>query len=108
MVWAFLGVVAFAQKSRDMENQIRAIASLLPLHVPPDAVDDLLPRAGRTDPALDLDPFAALEVLVVLEEMGNCGELRLGDVARRLDTAVDARQLLDRHREHFRIVAGLV
>ena len=69
------------------------------------ARDDLAPRLFRAAPALDLHPLAGLEVLVVLEEVGDPGEVELGYVLVGPDMPVHGRDLLDRHgrqREPYR------
>src|SRR5690606_41976616 len=73
-----------------------------------DAVADFFHGGVHTVPTLDLDPFAILEVFVVLEEMLDAGELFAGKIFRLLDVAVRRVNFVDWDRQQLGIAAGFV
>ena len=75
---------------------------------PRNAFDDLALRLLGLDPDTHANPLAGLEVLVVLEEMGDLTRRDFRQVARRLHVVVEAGELVDRHRQDLGVAPGLV
>src|SRR6476469_7656085 len=69
--------------------------------------EDALGLRG-TAPAIELDPLALLQVLVVLEVMADALEPMLADLFDVVDVAVAGEHAVDRHREDLLVAAGLV
>src|SRR3954449_4466129 len=73
-----------------------------------DAFQDQLVGALQPFPPFQLHPFVRLEILVVLEEVCDPGEVDLGEVLVSADLTVDLRDLVDRHRQELFVHPGLV
>src|SRR3546814_16768131 len=69
--------------------------------------EDLL-GLGRAAPAVELDPLALLQVLVVLEEVADALEPVRADLGDVVDVAVAGEQLVDRNRQDLLVAAALV
>jgi hypothetical protein len=65
-------------------------------------------RFLRLAPALEFDPLVRLQVLVVLEEMGDALQVDLGAVALGLHTLPQARDPAEWHRQDFVLRPRLV
>src|SRR5256712_3789262 len=72
------------------------------------AIDDLAARRIGVLPALDLHPLALLEILVVLEEVHDAIERELRQIAHLAHLAIGGKHLVERHRDHLRVLARLV
>src|SRR5690606_18846747 len=71
-------------------------------------LDDLAAGGLRALPAVELDPLALLQVLVVLEEVADALQPVLADLADVLDVGIAGEHLLDRHGQQLGVLAGLV
>src|SRR5204862_6555983 len=87
---------AFLERQSRMASKLRGAIFRL---VARDAFDDLVLGFLGTDPARHAHPLAGLEILVMLEEMRDLSRRDLGQVARRFNRPVEARQLVDRDGE---------
>src|SRR3546814_20701352 len=69
--------------------------------------EDLL-GLGRAAPAVELDPLALLQVLVVLDEVADALEPVRADLGDVVDVAVAGEHLVDRTRQALPVAACLV
>src|SRR5690606_13576409 len=67
-----------------------------------------LPGLGGVAPAVEFDPLALLQVLVVLEEVADALEPVRADLGDVVDVAVAGEDLVHRHRQQLLVAAGLV
>src|SRR5690625_1392027 len=72
---------------------------------PLDGPLDHLESFDRVTPALDLDPLARFQILVVLEEVRNLVDQDLGELAIAGNLAVVGMQGVDRYREYLLVLA---
>src|SRR5690606_32246976 len=73
-----------------------------------DAVSDFLAGGFHAFPTLYFYPLALFQILIVLEEVLDAGQLFGGQVVRALDVTVRRIQLVHRHGQQFGIAARLV